>query len=59
VQRRQRTAEALSESEKRYQLLFHKNPLPMWVIDLDTLAFLAVNDAAVEKYGYSAEEFAP
>jgi two-component system, cell cycle sensor histidine kinase and response regulator CckA len=57
VQRRQRTAEALSESEKRYQLLFHKNPLPMYVFDLDTLAFLAVNDAAVEKYGYSAEEF--
>jgi PAS domain S-box-containing protein len=58
VQRRQRTAEALSETEKRYQLLFHKNPLPMWVFDLDTLAFLAVNEAAVEKYGYSADEFA-
>jgi PAS domain S-box-containing protein len=58
VQRRQRTAEALSETEQRYQLLFHKNPLPMWVFDLDTLAFLAVNEAAVEKYGYSADEFA-
>jgi PAS domain S-box-containing protein len=58
VQRRQRTAEALTETEKRYQLLFHKNPLPMWVFDLDTLAFLAVNDAAIEKYGYSADEFA-
>jgi PAS domain S-box-containing protein len=58
VQRRQLTAEALSESEKRYQLLFHTNPLPMYVFDLDTLAFLAVNDAAVEKYGYSVEEFA-
>jgi PAS domain S-box-containing protein len=58
VQRRQRTAEALSETEQRYQLLFYKNPLPMWVFDLDTLAFLAVNDAAIDKYGYSAEEFA-
>jgi len=58
MQRRQRTAEALSESEQRYQLLFHKNPLPMWVFDLDTLAFLAVNHAAVEKYGYSADDFA-
>jgi PAS domain S-box-containing protein len=58
VQRRQRTAEALSETEKRYQLLFHKNPLPMWVFDLETLGFLAVNDAAIDKYGYSAEEFA-
>jgi PAS domain S-box-containing protein len=58
VHRRQRTAEALSETEERYHLLFHKNPLPMWVIDLGTLAFLAVNETAVEKYGYSAEEFA-
>jgi PAS domain S-box-containing protein len=58
VKRRERTAEALSETEQRYQILFHKNPLPMWVFDLDTLAFLAVNDAAVEKYGYSADEFA-
>jgi PAS domain S-box-containing protein len=58
VQRRQRTAEALSETEERYHLLFHKNPLPMWVIDLDSLAFLAVNEAAVEQYGYSADEFA-
>jgi PAS domain S-box-containing protein len=58
VSRRRRTAEALSESEERYHLLFHKNPLPMWVIDLGTLGFLAVNEAAVEKYGYSADEFA-
>jgi PAS domain S-box-containing protein len=58
VQRRKRAAEALSETEERYQMLFHQNPLPMWVLDLDTLAFLAVNDAAVQKYGYSAEEFA-
>jgi PAS domain S-box-containing protein len=57
VYRRKRTAAALSETEERYHLLFHKNPLPMWVIDLDTLGFLAVNDAAVEKYGYTAEEF--
>jgi PAS domain S-box-containing protein len=58
VERRQRTSEALSESEARYQLLLDKNPLPMFVIDLDTLGFLAVNEAAVEKYGYSADEFA-
>jgi PAS domain S-box-containing protein len=29
----------------------------MWVYDRETLAFLAVNDAAVERYGYSQEEF--
>jgi two-component system, cell cycle sensor histidine kinase and response regulator CckA len=29
----------------------------MWVFDLETLRFLAVNDAAVSHYGYSREEF--
>ncbi len=31
--------------------------LPTWIIDRETLAFLAVNDAAVAHYGYSREEF--
>lgn len=47
----------LLESEQRYRLLFESNPLPMWVFDLETLAFLAVNGAAVRHYGYSREEF--
>ncbi len=29
----------------------------MWIIDRETLRFLAVNDAAVQHYGYSREEF--
>ena len=41
----------------RYRELFESNPRPMWVYDLETLAFLAVNNAAVAKYGYSREEF--
>ncbi len=40
-----------------YRLFFEKNPLPMWVVDLESLSFLKVNDAAVRKYGYSREEF--
>jgi PAS domain S-box-containing protein len=40
-----------------HELLFKKNPLPMWVFDLETLAFLDVNQAAIAKYGYSREEF--
>ena len=38
-------------------LLFASNPLPMWIYDTATLAFLAANDAAVEQYGYSRDEF--
>jgi PAS domain S-box-containing protein len=48
--------EALRDSEKRYRLLFESNPLPMWVYDLETLSFLAVNAAVVHRYGYSEEE---
>ena len=40
-----------------FQLLFLGNPHPMWVLDRDTRAFLEVNNAAVEQYGYSREEF--
>ena len=43
--------------EKTYRLLFDGNPMPMWVYDLKTLAFLDVNEAAIEQYGYEREEF--
>ncbi|MFI5227663.1 MAG: PAS domain S-box protein [Gemmatimonadales bacterium] len=48
---------ALRESEERYRNLFDDSPLPAWVFDQETLAFLAVNDAAVRQYGYSRDEF--
>jgi two-component system, cell cycle sensor histidine kinase and response regulator CckA len=40
-----------------YRVLFERNPLPMWVYDSETLAFLEVNDAAVDQYGYARHEF--
>ncbi len=45
------------KSEKNYKELFENNPIPMWVTDLDTLKFIMVNDAAINHYGYSREEF--
>jgi len=47
----------LRESENQYRLMFENSPNPMWVYDVETLAFLAVNNAAVRQYGYSKEEF--
>lgn len=47
----------LRQSEESYRLLFESNPHPMWVYDLETLKFLAVNEAAEKKYGYSKAEF--
>lgn len=45
------------QGDEPYRLLFEHNPQPMWVYDLDTLRFLAVNDAAVNHYGYSRAAF--
>ncbi|HEY5211824.1 MAG TPA: diguanylate cyclase, partial [Acidobacteriaceae bacterium] len=50
-------ARELALSEQRYQLLFESNPHPTFVFDLHTQHFLAVNQAAVGKYGHSTEEF--
>ncbi len=41
-----------------YRVLFESNPHPMWMYDSETLAFLRVNDAAAQQYGYTREEFA-
>jgi PAS domain S-box-containing protein len=49
--------EALEASELNYKRLFEGHPESMWVYDLETLDFLDVNQAAVERYGYSREEF--
>ena len=43
--------------EELFRLLFERNPVPMWVIDRESLRFLAVNDAAIAGYGYSHDQF--
>lgn len=47
----------LRASEASHREMFAANPHPMWVYDLETLAFLAVNDAAIRHYGYGRAEF--
>ena len=54
---RKRTEEQLHESERKYRLLFETNPEPMFVYDFETLRILAVNEAAITRYGYSEAEF--
>lgn len=57
ITERKLTEDALSESETKYRYLFANNPQPMWIYDLETLTFLEVNQAAINHYGYSKEEF--
>ncbi len=47
----------IHSSNQVFRELFEAGPHPMWIFDTGTLMFLAVNDAAVTKYGYSREEF--
>ena len=57
VRQQKKAVFAQTAQEAEYELLFDHNPLPMWVYDLETLAFLAVNETAVRLYGYSRDEF--
>ena len=52
-----RARHAAREGENRNRLLFQAHPHPMWIFDVETLAFLDVNAAAVRHYGYSREDF--
>lgn len=54
---RRRILLALSESEDHYRLLFEETPRPICLVDATTRRFLAVNRAAIARYGYSREEF--
>ncbi len=49
--------ETIKLNEAKYRYMFHNNPQPMWIYDMETLAFLEVNKAAVKHYGFSQEEF--
>jgi len=52
-----KAVDQLVRSEAKYRTLFIKSPLPKWIYDSVTLRFLEVNEAAIQLYGYTAEEF--
>src|SRR5262245_37060072 len=47
----------LKQREASFRLLFDSNPVPMIVCALGDETILAVNDAAIQHYGYSRAEF--
>lgn len=55
--RKTKPAAPAAPNADAFHLLFDNHPIPMWVYDLESLAFLEVNEAAVEIYGYTRKEF--
>ncbi|GAC1313535.1 MAG: hypothetical protein NVSMB24_36890 [Mucilaginibacter sp.] len=54
---RKQSQEQISVAKENYQNLFNASPIPIWAYDIVSLRFLDVNDAAVDQYGYTREEF--
>ena len=54
---REESEQILKDSATQYRALFLENPQPMWVFDLRSLRFLAVNEAALKLYEFSPQEF--
>lgn len=54
---RRKAEQAMIESQEHYKLLFNSHPQPMWVHDIESQRFIAVNNAAVRLYKYSVDEF--
>jgi len=53
----QNSRQELEQKAENYQLLFEKNPMPMWIMSKSSFNILDVNKAAIKHYGYSKEEF--
>ena len=52
-----RANHALRDSEEAHRLLFEASPLPLFVYDVESFAPLAVNEAALQLYGYRHDAF--
>ncbi|MDB5061928.1 MAG: domain S-box protein [Mucilaginibacter sp.] len=47
----------IDDADASFNVLFYHNPNPMWIVEVDTLCFKDVNEAAVKHYGYTRDEF--
>ena len=56
ITKRRAAEDELRSSEQQYKLLFESNPLPLWMVDKDTMQVIDANEAAARLYGYTKEE---
>lgn len=52
-----RNQKKLETSEEAYIRMFRQNPQPMWIYHKKDFRFREVNDAAIQLYGYTRQEF--
>ncbi|WP_087655891.1 sensor domain-containing protein [Caballeronia terrestris] len=52
-----RIARAMQRNNERFRGLFDAHPVPMWIVDSETMRFVTVNPAAMRHYGYNEPEF--
>ncbi|RYE30217.1 MAG: PAS domain S-box protein, partial [Sphingobacteriaceae bacterium] len=52
-----RNNKTIAEQERNFQSVYLGNPNPMWIYDPAASRFLSVNEAAVNAYGYTEQEF--
>jgi PAS domain S-box-containing protein/putative nucleotidyltransferase with HDIG domain len=56
ITERRKAEEKLLKSEKKFSSIFHLNPNPLAITDVDTGTFVDINQAFVNWTGYSREE---
>jgi len=47
---------SFTDDERFFRLLFENHPIPMFIYEMESLAFLEINNAMLEKLGYSRDE---
>ncbi|MBK7462327.1 MAG: PAS domain S-box protein [Betaproteobacteria bacterium] len=58
ISARRSAEEKLREREEIYRSIFSQSQESIILVDLETLGFVEANDAAIERLGYTREEFA-
>jgi PAS domain S-box-containing protein len=56
ITEKKKAEEELRLSEHKYRVIFENNPLPMFMLEYPKRKFVAVNNAFIEKFGYSKAE---
>jgi len=57
ISARKESEEKVRSSERRYHELFENSPIPNWIYRIGDLRIIDVNQAAIDTYGWTHEEF--